>query len=98
VTIDANPLDIACMLTGVANVVFQKFRRTFRLLEGWQLFPALPNGAALPPVFLLIAGAWASELLVELAKGSRPTLFVAGIAAVWALLRSSQGSPLKRRR
>jgi hypothetical protein len=97
VTIDANPLDIACMVTGMGNVILQKFRRSLHLLDDWELFPALPNGMALPPVFLLICAAWASELLLALAKGSRPTLFIAGMAAMWALLRGNQNRRARRR-
>jgi hypothetical protein len=79
------------MLVGVANVFVQKFRKSCRWMDMGQLFPELANGVAMPPVLMLIAGAFASSLLTLLEQASRPTLFLSGLAAMWALLDISYG-------
>ena len=78
---------IASMAAGALNVGVQMFRRPARrrFATSLVLYDAT-NGAALPPVFLMIAGAaYSTCFLVYLQQASRPTLFFAGFAMLFAL-------------
>ena len=87
VTFDINWLDASSMAAGALNVGVQMFRRPARrrFATSLVLYDAT-NGAALPPVFLMIAGAaYSTCFLVYLQQASRPTLFFAGFAMLFAL-------------
>ena len=84
--IDADWLDLAAMLCGLANVVFQKFKQNLSWRDGSKLYAAAADGVALPPILVLIAGAFASTLITYLEHASRVTLFLAGCTALWALI------------
>jgi hypothetical protein len=90
-TLDINGLDLTCIIAAVLNAVIQKIRHRFGWLDLRALYPELLNGAAAPPILLLIGGAFASQWLSLLKDLARPTLFLAGMAALWALLDMSYG-------
>jgi len=97
-TYDANWLDTCSFAAGIANVVFQGLRRAVRW-HGQRALFAFMNGLAVPPMVLLVLATFASGLLAYLTTASRPTLCVAGIAGLLALL-DLQGPwfPTHRRR
>jgi hypothetical protein len=75
------------MVVALLNLAVQKFRRKVSWLDWRQLVPDLFNGAAIPPFLLLVFGASLfPELLALVERVSRPTLFLAGLVALLALL------------
>lgn len=93
---DANWLDTCSFVAGVGNVFFQKLRLSLSW-NGERFFFAFMNGLAVPPLVLLTLATFASGLLFYLAKASRVTLCIAGIAGLLALL-DLQGPVFPRRR
>ena len=92
----ASWFDKSCMLAGVLNLVVQKVRKSCRWLDLRALAPEMFNGAAVPPFLLLILGASTfPELLALVEKVSKPTLFLAGLVALWAVLDISFGEANK---
>lgn len=81
------------MVAGLVNFVIQKFRHSLPWLDWRALVPEMFNGVAMPPFLVLILGALAwPSLLGLLEEVSPPTLFLAGMVGLFALLDMSFGS------
>jgi hypothetical protein len=84
---DGNWVDVCSMATGVLYVPLQIFRRTapVKLLSKTTAYD-FANGVTLFPLFLLAAGPLSSELVKGLLEASKPTLAIAGVFALLAIL------------
>jgi hypothetical protein len=96
---DANWLDASCVVVGVINVFFQRFRLRFvrSRWTGKQYLFAFFNGLGVPPLVVLTAATFSSGLLYFLTNSSRVTLPIAGVSGLLALL-DLQGQIVPARR
>jgi hypothetical protein len=87
-------LDLACIVFGLTNCAVQKFRKNFFWHDQRSMIFELANGAAMPPIFILMIGSLGTSLLIYLAEhGNAVLIFIAGFSALLALVDASFGPP-----
>jgi hypothetical protein len=85
-------LDSVCIVFGFINWLVQKFRKRFRWLDQRSMIFEFGNGAAMPPVFLLMVGSLATPLIIYLSEhGNAVLICLSGLAALLALADASYG-------
>ena len=84
--IDANWVDLGSVLTGIANVMWQKRLRKILSWADRQLWYDLASGVSMFPVLVLGFSVFSSQLVEQLEKGNRIIVGLAAAAALWALL------------
>jgi hypothetical protein len=87
-------LNVACIISGAINWIVQARRKGLNLFYPPLLFE-YANGAAVPPILILMAGSVAFSVLTYLEHGDGFVLFFSGLAAIFALVNASFG-PLKK--
>jgi hypothetical protein len=90
-------LNLACIIFGCINWVVQARRKEIPLFHRI-LVREWVNGAAVPPILILMAGSLAFSVLAYLEHSDGLVLFSSGLFAIFALVDTSFGPFRKRRR